>query len=472
VREVIENETGTGPPPGLITQFGGQTAINLAEPLARSGVPILGSGVEAIDLAEDRHRFEDLVNRLGVPQPPGAAVTSAREALLTAQTIGYPVLIRPSYVLGGRGMEIVHQATELLRYVDAVAEISSRHPFLIDKYLEGIEIEVDAICDGERVLIPGIMEHVERAGVHSGDSMAVYPARGLTYAQRETLVDYTTRLGLELGVRGLFNVQYVLHPPTRTIYVIEVNPRASRTVPFLSKATGVPMVPIATRIMLGQSLAAQGYAGGLWPEQPLVAVKAPVFSMAKLPQVDTYLGPEMKSTGEVMGIDWTYDAAMTKALIAAGLMLPPKGTALITLADSDKAEVGDLASVLVEQGYQVYATEGTAQAMRAFGLPVSRVVYRLAEGHPNCSDVIREGLVQVVLNTPSPSPGPLRDGIELRREAVERRVPCFTSLDTARVAIRALAAGNGFNVRPLPEYLRGPADRVKPRAAPGARYGE
>src|SRR5579884_1748789 len=472
VRDVIENETGSGPAPGLVVQFGGQTAINLAEPLARAGATILGSSVETIDLAEDRHRFEELVNRLGVPQPPGAAVTSAREALLTAQTIGYPVLIRPSYVLGGRGMEIVDNASTLLRYVEAAAELSPRHPFLIDKYLEGTEIEIDALCDGEQVLIPGIMEHVERAGVHSGDSLAVYPAQGLTYSQRETLVEYTTRLGLGLGVRGLFNVQFVLHRETGKIYVLEVNPRASRTVPFLSKVTGVPMVAIATRIMLGQSLADQGYAppagqaGWLWPEQPLVAIKAPVFSMNKLPRVDTYLGPEMKSTGEVMGVDWTYDGAMVKALLAAGLMLPPTGTILATVADHDKAAAGVLLTTLVEQGYEVLATEGTAETMRAYGLPVKGVVNKLSGHYPTCTDVIREGAVQAVLNTLSPARGPLRDGLEMRRAAVERRIPCVTSLDTARDAARALAAhadsadGARFNVRPLGDYLRGPASEV------------
>jgi carbamoyl-phosphate synthase large subunit len=443
----------------VVVQFGGQTAINLAEPLARAGAHVLGSSVEAIDLAEDRHRFEELVSQLGVPQPPGAAVTSEREALLTAQNIGYPVLIRPSYVLGGRGMEIVHNATDLLRYTAAAAELSERRPYLIDKYIEGIEIEVDAICDGEQVLIPGIMEHVERAGVHSGDSLAVYPAQSLTYAQREQVVDYTTRLGRGLGVRGLFNVQYVLHRATRTLYVLEVNPRASRTVPFLSKVTGVPMVEIATRIMLGESLAAQGYAPGLWPAQPLVAVKAPVFSMAKLPQVDTYLGPEMKSTGEVMGVDWTYEGALTKALIAAGLMLPPAGAILATVADDDKPAAAVLLASLLEQGYRIYATEGTARALKVFGLPVERVVAKLGTGHPDCEDVIRDGTVQAVLNTLSPSRVPLRDGLAMRRAAVERRVPCFTSLDTLRVAVQALAAARGaqqaYEVRPLPEYRAG-----------------
>jgi len=466
VQEVLANETTPDSTPGVVVQFGGQTAINLAEPLARAGAHVLGSSVEAIDLAEDRHRFEELVSQLGVPQPPGAAVTSEREALLTAQNIGYPVLIRPSYVLGGRGMEIVHNATDLLRYTAAAAELSERRPYLIDKYIEGIELEVDAICDGEQVLIPGIMEHVERAGVHSGDSLAVYPAQSLTYAQREQVVDYTTRLGRGLGVRGLFNVQYVLHRATRTLYVLEVNPRASRTVPFLSKVTGVPMIEIATRIMLGESLAAQGYAPGLWPAQPLVAVKAPVFSMAKLPQVDTYLGPEMKSTGEVMGVDWTYEGALTKALIAAGLMLPPAGAILATVADDDKPAAAVLLASLAEQGYRIYATEGTARALQVFGLPVACVVAKLGTGHPDCEDVIRDGTVQVVLNTLSPSRVPLRDGLAMRRAAVERRVPCFTSLDTLRVAVQALAAARGaqqaYEVRPLPEYRAGRARAAAP----------
>jgi carbamoyl-phosphate synthase large subunit len=267
-------------------------------------------------------------------------------------------------------------------------------------------------------------------------------------------------------VRGLFNVQYVRENATGKIYVLEVNPRASRTVPFLSKVTGVPMVRVATRIMLGQSLGVQGLAGGLWPQQPLVAIKAPVFSMAKLPNVDTYLGPEMKSTGEVMGVDWTYSGAMVKALIAAGLMLPPSGGVLATVADRDKPDASRLLEMLVDQGYQIYATEGTAEAMKAYGLPVAQVVNKLRGAYPNCSDVIREGRVQAVVNTLSPDRTPLRDGLELRRAAVERRIPCFTSLDTARVAAEALAAAGGFNVRPLHEYLRGP--KAEQAAVPGA----
>jgi carbamoyl-phosphate synthase large subunit len=441
--------------PSVIVQFGGQTAINLAEPLEKSGARIIGSSVDAIDLAEDRRRFEDFLNGLGIPQPPGAAIRTLEEALQTAQAIGYPVLIRPSYVLGGRAMEIVHNASDMVRYVSAAVEFSSKHPFLIDKYLEGKEVEVDAICDGEQVLIPGIMQHIERAGVHSGDSMAVYPALDLTVRETNAIVDYTTSIGLGLGVRGLMNVQYVIFQ--REVFVLEVNPRASRTVPFLSKVTGVPMVKLATRVMLGQKLAEHGYGGGLWPEGKLVAVKAPVFSMNKLSMVDTYLGPEMKSTGEVMGVDWTLSAALVKALMAAGMMLPPKGAILFSVSDRDKPEVLEIARRFHELGYALYATEGTARLFEAIKLPVQMMTKKLGEGHPNAVDVIGSGQVQGLINTMSGDRTPLRDGFEIRRAAVEHRVPCFTSLDTARAVVGSLASrGLNYNVLPLPEYRGGP----------------
>jgi carbamoyl-phosphate synthase large subunit len=461
VRDTLENLLGepgpdgslAGAPPAIV-QFGGQTAINLAEPLHRMGERILGSSVEAIDLAEDRKRFEELLHELEVPQPPGGAVRNVEEALNTAETIGYPVLVRPSYVLGGRAMEIVHNATDLIRYVAAATELSQRHPVLIDKYLEGKELEVDAICDGEQVLIPGVMEHIERAGVHSGDSMAAYPPLGLSEQDVDVVVDYTTRIGLGIEARGVFNVQYVLFE--EQIYVLEVNPRASRTVPFLSKVTGVPIVPVATRVMLGQSLREQGYAGGLWPKQELVAVKAPVFSMAKLPRVDTYLGPEMKSTGEVMGIDRTYEGAMAKALIGSGLMLPPEGAVLLSIADRDKPEAIPLIRAFVEAGYRLYATEGTAHMIDALGLPVVVTTKKLNEGHPNVIDVIVDGSVHGVVNTlagESERTDQLRDGFEIRRAAVERRIPCFTSLDTARVVAECLASGAmTYDVRTVQEY--------------------
>jgi carbamoyl-phosphate synthase large subunit len=469
VRDILENEAGEGEPPASIVQFGGQTAINLAGPLHQHDLPIIGSSAEAIDLAEDRRRFEDFLARLGIPQPPGAAVTTVEDALKTAQLIGYPVLVRPSYVLGGRAMEIVQNATELVRYMSAATDVSSGRPILIDKYLEGKEVEVDAICDGEQVLIPGIMEHVERAGVHSGDSMAVYPGINLTEDEVATVVEYTQRIGLAIGARGLINIQYVImhrgaagsgqrateDGDGSDVYVLEVNPRGSRTVPFLSKVTGVPMVRVAVNIMLGRSLADQGYEGGLWPRQKLIAVKAPVFSMAKLIGVDTYLGPEMKSTGEVMGIDATWPAALTKALLGADLMLPPTGAALLSISDQTKPEAVPIVKQLAAAGYRFYATEGTAAMIRAMGFPVEQVPKRLNEGHPNVVDVIRDGLVDVVINTSENRiTGTLRDGFHIRRAAVEKRIPCFTSIDTARAAVRALAEdGLRYDVRPLREYL-------------------
>jgi carbamoyl-phosphate synthase large subunit len=474
VRDILENEAGEGSSEGgaetppAIVQFGGQTAINLAGPLHNAAMPIIGSSSETIDLAEDRRRFEEFLSGLGIPQPPGAAVLRVEDAMRTAETLGYPVLVRPSYVLGGRAMEIVQNPAELARFVQHAAEASEGKPILIDKYLEGKEVEVDAICDGERVLIPGIMEHIERAGVHSGDSMAVYPGVNLTRAEVDTIVEYTTRIGLALDVRGLMNVQYVIMPGDDAsrgeseIFVLEVNPRGSRTVPFLSKVTGVPMVQVAVGIMLGQSLAAQGYDGGLWPRRDLVAVKAPVFSMSKLVGVDTYLGPEMKSTGEVMGIDQDFAAALLKALLAADLALKPGGGVLLSVADHHKTQVLPLIHSLHDAGFGLYATEGTASMISAIGLPVRQVTKRLNEGHPNVVDVIADGSVSCVINTPEGRfTGTLRDGFYIRRAASEKRIPCFTSVDTARAAVGALIAsmqhraGDAYQVRPLCEYRDG-----------------
>jgi len=455
LRDILENE---GLPPSIV-QFGGQTAINLSQPLARAGMPLLGSGAETIDLAEDRGRFEEFLSRLGIPQPPGAAVTSFEEALSVARSLGYPVLVRPSYVLGGRAMEIVHTEEELRRYVEEARELDSKHPILIDKYMEGREVEVDAVCDGEDTLIPGIMEHIERAGVHSGDSMAVYPPPSLSPAEVEAIVDYTQRIGRGLGVRGLMNIQFVVMPPEDgrpQIYVLEVNPRASRTIPFISKVTGVPMVRLAIRVMLGSRLKDLGYSPGLYPEQPLVAIKAPVFSMSKLSGVDFYLGPEMKSTGEVMGVDENYEAALVKSLMAAGLMLSPPGAVLLSIADRDKEECLPLIVELAALGYKLYATEGTASLIRSNSLSVTMVAKKLDEGYPNVVDIIREGKVTGVVNTLTHGRAPLRDGFHIRRAAVEQRIPCFTSLDTARAAIKVLSNRASFNVHPLRAYLTSP----------------
>ena len=469
VRDIIENETGDGAPPASVVQFGGQTAIDLSQVLSMAGLPILGSSAEAIDIASDRHKFEDFLSRLGIPQPPGAAVTSVKDALQVAENIGYPAVVRPSYVLGGRAMEIVQDSSELTRYLTAATEFSPDRPVLIDRYMEGKECEVDAICDGDRVLIPGVMEHVERAGVHSGDSMAIYPGLNLSDEEVETIVDYTTRIGLALGVRGLMNIQFVIvgGAPYRSpgfpledteatsVYVLEVNPRGSRTIPFISKVTGVPVARIATHVMLGHTLAEQGYEGGLWPAQDLVGVKAPVFSMAKLVGVDWHLGPEMKSTGEVMGIDRNFPSALTKALLAANLNLKHGIGVLLSIADQHKAEAVPLVQGLNRAGCQLYATEGTASMIAAMGVPVTMTTKKLGEGHPNVVDVINDGSVGAVVNTVSGVNEVLRDGFNIRRAAVERQIPCFTSLDTARAAVESLLTDQAtYAVGTTAEYLR------------------
>ena len=458
LRDILENESGGGSadsaPPSIV-QFGGQTAINLSQALARSGLPLLGSSADAIDRASDRRRFENFLDELGIPQPPGAGVTSIDEALNVAKLIGYPVLVRPSYVLGGRAMEIVHNASELVGYMKQAIELDTKHPILIDKYLEGKEAEVDAIGDGESVLIPGIMEHIERAGVHSGDSMAIYPGLRLTEKEADTIVDYTIRVGLALKIRGLMNVQFVIMPNANTpsVYILEVNPRGSRTVPFISKVTGVPMVNIAIKVMLGQSLKEQGYSTGLWKRQKLVGIKAPVFSMSKLLGVDTYLGPEMKSTGEVMGIDYTFGAALAKALLSAGMMLSPHGAILLSIADRDKPEALPIIRQFAQAGYKLYATEGTAAMIEAAGLPVKMISKKISEGHPNIIDIINEGTVNGVVNTITGGRTPLRDGFRIRRAAAEKHIPCFTSLDTARAAAEALLnESQVYSAQPLPDY--------------------
>ncbi|MEW6034248.1 MAG: carbamoyl-phosphate synthase large subunit [Chloroflexota bacterium] len=467
IRDILENEGLDRPPvptPTAIVQFGGQTAINLAEPLSHSGASLLGSSAEAIDLAEDRGRFEDFLHRLGIPQPPGAGVASMEAALNVARLVGFPVLVRPSYVLGGMAMEIVHNESEMARYISSALEIGTKHPVLIDKYLQGKECEADAVCDGEQVLIPGIMEHIERAGVHSGDSMAIYPGINMTEDEVQTLVDYTTRIGLRLQIKGLMNVQFVIVPDRDNtaggkskVYVLEVNPRASRTIPFISKVTGVPVVRIAVKVMLGQSLKEQGYSGGLWPKQKLVGIKAPVFSMSKLAGVDTYLGPEMKSTGEVMGIDHTFEGALVKSLMAAGLMLPRRGAVLLSIADRDKSEALPIIRKLASLEYHMYATEGTASMIQGAGMQVRMITKKLTEGHPNVVDIIGDGAVDAVINTVTGGRVPLHDGFRIRRAAAERRIPCFTSMDTARVAVLALVnppqAGQIYDVCPLGEYL-------------------
>jgi carbamoyl-phosphate synthase large subunit len=445
VMNVIEREQ----PIGVIVQFGGQTAINLAAPLHKAGVRILGSDLESIDTAEDRKKFEALLSKISVAQPPGGTVTSVDQAVGTAAKFGYPVIVRPSYVLGGRAMEIVYSDEELLSYMEYAVKINPEHPVLIDRYMLGKEVEVDAICDRETVLIPGIMEHVERAGVHSGDSIAVYPPQSISEEIKQQIIEITTKIALELNVIGLVNIQFVIH--NDQVYVIEVNPRSSRTVPFLSKVTNIPMANVATRVIMGQTLADMGYQGGLWPEDKYVSVKVPVFSFAKLRRVDTTLGPEMKSTGEVMGRDVNFAKALYKGLIGAGMKIPAAGSVVVTVADKDKDEAIEILKGFYRLGYKIIATGGTAEAIAQAGLPVT-TVNKLSEGSPNILDLIRSGDAQFVVNTLTKGKTPERDGFRIRREAVENGVVCMTSLDTVRALVNMLEAIN-FSSRAMPIHV-------------------
>ena len=433
VLNVIELEQ----PIGVIVQFGGQTAINLAEQLVKNGVNILGTQIEDLDRAENRDLFEQALKDLNIPQPPGDTATNKAEAVEIAKRIGYPVLVRPSYVLGGRAMEIVQNQADLEDYMENAVKASPEHPVLVDRYLVGKECEVDAISDGKNVLIPGIMEHIERAGVHSGDSMAVYPPQTLSPEQIQTIEDYTKRLAIGLNCVGMMNIQFVIHD--EQVYVIEVNPRASRTVPFLSKVTGIPMAQVATRAILGEDLAEMGYPDGLYPTSENVHIKAPVFSFTKLLKVDTYLGPEMKSTGEVMGSDKNLEKALYKAFEASGLHIPSFGTVLFTIADDSKEEALSLAKRFVEIGFSILATSGTAKYFEQNGIKCKTVAKINQAPEKHVIDYIRDGSLQMVINTMDKNrQNNAEDGFHIRRESVEHGVPLFTSLDTADAILKVM----------------------------------
>ncbi len=437
-------------PRGVLVQFGGQTAINLAPELARAGVSVLGTDPAGIDLAEDRERFEELLGRLGLARPPGRAVRSPAAAARAAAELGYPVVVRPSYVLGGRAMQVVHDAADLRAILE---QVDWRRPVLVDRFVWGREVEVDAIADGEQVLVLGILEHVEGTGVHSGDSISVYPPQGLDAPIRGRLVEITTGLALALGIRGLVNVQYVL--AGGEVLVLEANPRASRTVPLLSKVTGVAAVRAATRVALGQTLKSMGLPHGLWPEPPYVAVKVPVFSWIKLPGVDSGLGPEMKSTGEALGLDFSFEGALARGMEAAGWRLPrPGGTVAFSVADRDKPEALGLAREYAEAGFGLAATGGTAAVLRAAGLEV-RQYRKLSEGSPNLVEGLEQGELELVVNTLTRGRQPWSDGFRIRRAAVERGLPCFTSLDTARAVLAAVRGRDQGHREPraLQDYL-------------------
>lgn len=432
VLNIIDKEK----PEGVIVQFGGQTAINLANSLEKAGVKVFGTSVDDIDRAEDRERFDELLEEISIPRPQGTSVTNVEDAVTAANEIGYPVVVRPSYVLGGRAMEIVYSETELIDYMGRAVKVTPEHPVLVDRYMQGTEVEVDAISDGTEVLIPGIMEHIERAGVHSGDSIAVYPPQTLSAKVIYTIIDYTKRLAVGLNVKGLLNIQYVVFEDK--VFVIEVNPRSSRTIPFLSKVTDVQMVNVATRIAMGETLESLGYKPGLMPAKPHIAVKAPVFSFAKMQQVDISLGPEMKSTGEVMGIDYHYARALYKAITAAGMNIPTKGTVLFTVADKDKEEVQQLAKAFSDLGYDLVATAGTAKTIESLGLEVG-IVSKVHEHKADIIQMIKTGKINMVINTLTQGKDYERDGFKIRRATVEHAIPCLTSMDTAWEVLRVLS---------------------------------
>ena len=432
VLNIIDKEK----PEGVIVQFGGQTAINLAASLQKAGVKVFGTSVDDIDRAEDRERFDEVLTQTQIPRPQGISVTNLDDAVTGAAKIGYPVMVRPSYVLGGRAMEIVYNEAELRDYMSRAVKVTPDHPVLVDRYMQGTEVEVDGISDGVDVVIPGIMEHVERAGVHSGDSIAVYPPQTLSSKVIYTIIDYTKRLALSLHVKGLLNIQFVV--VDGEVYIIEVNPRSSRTVPFLSKVTNVDMVGIATRIAMGHTLKELGYKSGLVPPKPYVAVKAPVFSFAKMTDVDIALGPEMKSTGEVMGIDYHYARALYKAIIGSGIHVPTKGCILFTVADKDKEEMKQLAKAFAELGFEICATEGTAKAIQSMGID-AEVVGKVHERSSDIIQMIKNGKINMVINTLTQGKHSAKDGFKIRRATVEHGIACLTSLDTAWEVLRVLS---------------------------------
>ena len=432
VWNVLEQEK----PVGVVVQFGGQTAIKLAKYVQQAGYNILGTSLDDINAAEDREQFENLLEKLDVQRPKGTTVFTADEALAAANNLGYPVLVRPSYVLGGQGMEIAYSDDDIIEYMAIINRYGkTEHPILVDKYLTGKELEVDAICDGEDILIPGIMEHIERAGVHSGDSISVYPASTISGIMEQKIIDTTYKLCKALNVLGMINIQYIEYK--NDLYVIEVNPRSSRTVPYISKVTGVPMIELATKCMMGESLKSLGYGSGLFPKRDIYAVKLPVFSFEKLPELEVSLGPEMKSTGEALGIDKKFDLAVYKGLIAAGMNIPKSGNVLLSVSDSFKQEAIPLAEDLVGLGYDLYGTLGTAYALNTGYVPASAIGHYYDES-PNLQDMIKSEKIQLIVNTPTKGRDAQRNGFRVRRMAVEYKIPCITSVDTLGALVNAL----------------------------------
>ena len=443
VEAVVELEK----PWGAVVQFGGQTAIKLAKALTDMGVPILGTSSDGVDAAEDRERFDEILQQCRIPRAAGKTVFTTEEALAAAHEVGYPVLVRPSYVLGGQGMEIAYNDRNIVEFMKIINMTEQEHPILVDKYLMGREVEVDGVFDGEDILIPGVMEHVERAGVHSGDSISVYPPLHIEEKHKQTILQYTYDLAKALGVIGLINIQFILYDDQ--VYVIEVNPRSSRTIPYISKVTGVPIIDLATKVMLGQKLKDLGYGTGIYPEAPYYAVKMPVFSFEKLTDVDTGLGPEMKSTGEVLGIAESFPQALLKAFKGANMKVPKRGgRVIITVKDEDKGEIVGIARGLAEMGIEILATSGTCDALNAAGVE-ARKVARVTQAHPNILDMIASGSVDLVINTPTKGRKHDTDGFKIRRAAVEHSVGCVTAIDTAHAVLTVREQGRSVDLRPI-----------------------
>ena len=441
-KEDVANIVQTEQPYGVVVQFGGQTAINLTRYLSDMGVKILGTTADDIDAAEDRERFDELLAKCGIPRPAGLTVMNTEEALAAAKQLGYPVLMRPSYVLGGQNMIIAHSDKDIVEYMAIIMSHMIENPVLIDKYMMGTEVEVDAICDGTDFLIPGIMEHVERAGIHSGDSISIYPAQNLNQKVTDTIVRYTGLLAKELHAVGLINIQYVVY--NNEVYVIEVNPRSSRTVPYISKVTGIPMVDLATKIMLGETLKSLGYESGLYPSGDYVAVKVPVFSFEKLQDVDTMLGPEMKSTGECLGIGRTFEDALLKGLIAAGYDLKKEGGVLISVRDSDKQEIIPIADRFSRMGFELYGTSGTANVLN-HNMIATNLVRKISEGEPNTITLLESGKIHYMISTSEKGRMPARDSVKMRRKSVERSICCLTAIDTASALSKILESGRSID---------------------------
>ena len=433
--EDVKNIVDLEKPDGAVVQFGGQTAIKLTESLMKMGVPILGTSAENVDAAEDRELFDKILEECCIPRPQGRTVFTAEEAKAAAAELGYPVLVRPSYVLGGQGMQIAISDDDIDEFIGIINRIAQEHPILVDKYLVGKEIEVDAVCDGEDVLIPGIMEHIERAGVHSGDSISVYPTQSLSEKTQRVIVEYTRRLAKSLHVIGLINIQFIVCG--EEVYVIEVNPRSSRTVPYISKVTGIPIVKLATKVIIGNTIKGMGYTPGLQPKADYIAVKMPVFSFEKLRGADVNLGPEMKSTGEVLGIAKNFDEALYKAFLGAGINLPKHKQMIITVKDSDKLDVVEIGRRFEALGYKIYATKSTAKVLNENGVNAIKT-NKIEQESPNLMDLILGHKIDLVIDTPSQGNVKSHDGFLIRRNAIETGVNVFTSLDTANALLSSL----------------------------------